>query len=203
MALQQQLSVVGWIAIVLLVVEAKDYEPLKARPDQDPRCHMPKVISCQTSPYQQSNYSLVGWYFFAAFKSCHPLYSEGGVHHCKHNEDLPRTRDECEDVCGEPCKMDNGTAGICMFDKYCKRAPHEHVRNTRPCKAYEVSCCLRRSAPAIKHIDQPTTITRKTTNEMSAGGHNIQSPEDGYPSLTSRRNNIHAPKTAAFGAFKN
>lgn len=96
---------------------------------------------------------------------------------------------------GEPCKMDNGTAGICMFDKYCKRNPHEHVINTRPCQAYEVNCCLRRSVSAIKSVDQPTTITRTAQiDKMSGNGHHTRSHKNGYPATS--RPNIYAAKTS-------
>lgn len=78
----------------------------------DDRCHNP-FINRQTGEFisgrfnytildhQGDNFKLVAWFYQKPYRSCVPLYSIDGVHHYENNNDLPKSKAECEDICGE------------------------------------------------------------------------------------------------------
>lgn len=70
-------------------------------PPTDSKCHNPVISNCNSSLYPIMDYTVAGWFFHVPFKSCRPLYTDGGVHSCAKNMDLPMTKSECEEICGE------------------------------------------------------------------------------------------------------
>jgi len=109
--------------------------------DKGPRCHHPLINNCDTSVYSILNWEISGWFYHAMFKSCRPMYSPNGVHICTENQDLPKTREMCEDLCGESCLMSNGSTGICTFHQICKIVNDKASAHPRPCGSYNVNCC--------------------------------------------------------------
>ncbi|XP_026816790.1 uncharacterized protein LOC113556186 [Rhopalosiphum maidis] len=109
--------------------------------DKGPRCHHPLINNCDTSVYPILDWELSGWFYHAMFKSCRPMYSPKGVHICTENQDLPKTREMCEDLCGESCLMSNGSTGICTFHQICKIVNDKATAHPRPCGSYNVNCC--------------------------------------------------------------
>lgn len=65
----------------------------------DPECHVPFLSSCKATIFPSPQYKVVAWYFNTSLKSCQKLYSLDGVHHCYENEDLPATKERCEELC--------------------------------------------------------------------------------------------------------
>ncbi|VVC30690.1 Hypothetical protein CINCED_3A014764 [Cinara cedri] len=130
-------------------------------PDKDSKCHSPVISSCNSSLYPIMDYIEAGWFFHAAFKSCRPLYTAGGVHSCVKNMDLPMTKTECEDLCGEPCSMGNGTQGICMLEEFCKPVGEKSSAHPRPCGVYNVKCCPPYSKPAAAVVTKSGTLLGK------------------------------------------
>jgi len=65
----------------------------------------------------------------------------------------------------EPCKMDNGTEGICMFEYFCKRVNHVNTMGWTPCKAYNVNCCFRPSKQEYADFRLEKSTTTTTTTE--------------------------------------
>ncbi|XP_050531069.1 uncharacterized protein LOC126899872 [Daktulosphaira vitifoliae] len=143
-------------AIVSIAVEAGQHDHyfiLGAH--KDPRCHGPKITNCNSSIYPIMDYKEAAWFYHIPFKSCRPLYTAGGVHVCSANMDLPISKEECERICGETCKLDDGSEGICSFDEFCKNAGNKSG-NTRPCRAYNVKCC-----PKNPNSTNSNTISRR------------------------------------------
>ncbi|XKL59060.1 hypothetical protein PGB90_000076 [Kerria lacca] len=106
---------------------------------KDIRCHMLKNPGCNVSLYKILDYEEAGWFYHAPFRSCRPFYANEGSR-CQPNRDLPLTREECEDLCGERCKLPNGENGICMMEGSCN-IDVPASSNPRPCYAYNVQCC--------------------------------------------------------------
>lgn len=56
---------------------------------------------CNTSVYEIMDWKLSSWFYDSMFKTCRPVYSDMGMHICAENRDLPKTREECENLCGK------------------------------------------------------------------------------------------------------
>ncbi|CAI6358406.1 unnamed protein product [Macrosiphum euphorbiae] len=115
--------------------------PIKVSNERDSRCHHPTTHNCNTSVYPILDWKLSGWFYHSMFKSCRPLYSLNGENVCPENQDLPKTREMCEDLCGESCILSNGATGICMFNQMCKIINNKPSAHPRPCGSYNVNCC--------------------------------------------------------------
>ncbi|XP_022162330.1 uncharacterized protein LOC111028100 [Myzus persicae] len=128
--------------------------PVKVSNAKGPRCHHPTTHNCNTSVYPILDWELSGWFYHSMFKSCRPLYSAKGGNVCIENEDLPTTREMCEDLCGESCVMSNGSTGICMFNQMCKIINNKPSAHPRPCGSYNVNCCPKVSdSNLVPYID--------------------------------------------------
>lgn len=68
----------------------------------DARCHSPNLHLCDVGISELSkNHKIIGWFYHAPFKSCHPLWGKNGQNKCVENQDLPKTKMECENLCSE------------------------------------------------------------------------------------------------------
>lgn len=131
------------------VVKQSAGNTIKVLNEKGPRCHHPTTHNCNTSVYPILDWELSSWFYHSVFKACRPLYSAKGVHVCTENQDLPKTREICEDLCGEPCLMSNGSTGICMFKEMCKIMNNNPTANPRPCGSYGVNCCPKVSESSL------------------------------------------------------
>lgn len=61
---------------------------------------MLKNADCDVSLYKILDYEEAGWFYHAPFRSCRPFYA-ANRERCQQNRDLPLTKEECEDICGE------------------------------------------------------------------------------------------------------
>lgn len=77
----------------------------------DARCHSPFVNRITGALIPKFAYAarkkpsdvfeLIAWFYDDNYKSCIPLYSVGGLIYHDENTDLPKSKAECEDLCGE------------------------------------------------------------------------------------------------------
>ncbi|KAL4135291.1 hypothetical protein QTP88_006909 [Uroleucon formosanum] len=125
--------------VVVLLIGAALAE--KESIEKDSRCHHPAIHNCNTSVYPILDWKLSGWFYHSLFKSCRPMYSLNGENVCTKNQDLPKTREMCEDTCGESCVMSNGKMGICMLNQMCKIINNKPSAHPRPCGSFNVNCC--------------------------------------------------------------
>lgn len=61
---------------------------------------MLKNPGCSVSLYKILDYEEAGWFYHAPFKSCRPFYATNDESLCQQNQDLPLTKKECEELCG-------------------------------------------------------------------------------------------------------
>ncbi|XP_065203669.1 uncharacterized protein LOC135833818 [Planococcus citri] len=139
------------IWLVFLMCSQVDCAQMRHHAAKDNRCHMLKKPGCDVSLYKISDFEEAGWFYHAPFKSCRPFYAAAAAPDsrslCAQNRDLPLTKEECEELCGEYCKLPDGTLGVCMLEGSCNiEIPTSW--NPRPCRAHNVQCCpkIRREA---------------------------------------------------------
>ncbi|XP_025419346.1 uncharacterized protein LOC112689734 [Sipha flava] len=150
--LQHMMITVALVLVMCTGVFTREYNVFdNLQPGKDPRCHYfnMHISRCKVSLYPIFNYTLSGWFYHAPFKSCRPMFSPGGIRHCEENLDLPLTKDECEEICGEKCPISTGQPGICMMEEYCRHFtdPDLAMAVSRHCHAYNVKCCPPRVGP--------------------------------------------------------
>lgn len=70
----------------------------------DDRCRQPIRDECHILPerlWPIDEYSLVFWTYNPKTRVCMPNYSLNGIKNCPRNANLPKTKWECEELCGE------------------------------------------------------------------------------------------------------
>ncbi|XP_060864317.1 uncharacterized protein LOC132940611 [Metopolophium dirhodum] len=108
-------------------------------------CQRPNTTKeCYASETYVDGWINTGWYYESNLKVCLPFYTRDGWHFCTQNYNVPTTREACEFLCAQECKMIyNGATGVCMHREICQITYHDIKYYYAPssCGNRLLNCC--------------------------------------------------------------